>query len=184
MDTTGQVRLCGLHQMISAIEHGLWKRDIFQFAGDPEWMAPEVISQATTFNNRVDIYAIGITALELLHGQTPFDGWPPLKILLAKLHYDLPDMKQDIAPSKAFCRFVERCVAKNPMMRPSARALLDDPFIKTAKNSHYLEMHLMRGMTRQSDQAAFMKQTAATNDQTTTTSTRSTEVEERETAVV
>ena len=45
IDTSGEVRICGLHQMIYQLSEGTLKKSVFKFAGDPEWMAPEVISQ-------------------------------------------------------------------------------------------------------------------------------------------
>lgn len=145
LDSTGDVRLGGLHQMIETMTSGTLKRSVFKFVGDPEWMSPEVLSQATTFNEKIDIYSIGILALELYYGRTPFQGWPALKILLCKLHYEVPPIETDrLPPSKAFARFIERCLHKYPRLRPTALELLDDPFIKNGRNTQYLESHLVR----------------------------------------
>lgn len=144
LDFDGSVKVSGLHQMIKRASTGKLKRSVFKFVGDPEWLAPEVLSQATTFNDRVDIYSIGILAAELMYGKTPFDGWPALKILLCKLQYDCPAIPSTKFPSKTFKKFMERCLVKNPMNRPTALELLDDPFLKTARNSQYIVNHLIK----------------------------------------
>jgi serine/threonine protein kinase len=111
VDSSGQVKISGLHQLIQ-------NKTAFNFVGDHEWMAPEVLSQATTINNRVDIYSLGIMALELAYGKTPFEGWPPLKILLCKLQYDIPPVQVERPPiSVAFHDFLWLCLNKNPMER-------------------------------------------------------------------
>lgn len=46
--SNGTVLLGGLHQMIETMSRGQWRRNVFRFVGDPEWMAPEVISQVST----------------------------------------------------------------------------------------------------------------------------------------
>jgi serine/threonine protein kinase len=69
-----------MHQMIDCVTAGVRRKRVFKFAGDPEWMAPEVLAQATTFDEKVDIYSLGITALEMMYGKTPFEGWPALKV--------------------------------------------------------------------------------------------------------
>jgi hypothetical protein len=64
--------VAGIYQMIQLMHCGKLKRSVFKFVGDPEWMAPEVLSQvrqlaetvddgfiivqATTFTELVDIY--------------------------------------------------------------------------------------------------------------------------------
>lgn len=80
-------------------------------------MAPEVLSQATTTNERVDIYSFGMTAMELMYGKNPFEGWPALKILLCKMQYECPPPPSEKSVSRNFKRFYERCLVKNPMKR-------------------------------------------------------------------
>jgi serine/threonine protein kinase len=105
---------------------GKMQRSVYKFCGDPEWMAPEVLSQATTYNEKADIYSIGITAIEMLYGKTPFHQWPALKILLCKLYYQVPINPPPLAGgvpisiregSKQFTEFVERCLHRDPSLR-------------------------------------------------------------------
>ena len=152
LDNNGDVRLSGLHQLINQIQGAVRRNSVYQFAGYPEWMAPEVLSQATTYDQKVDIYSVGILALELMYGRTPYDQWPALKILLCKLHYEVPAIEYPVkTPSKAFNRFVERCLHKNPYERPTADELLDDAFVKQAKNKHYVELNLVKRASRKDD---------------------------------
>jgi hypothetical protein len=44
--------------------------------------APEVMAQKANFSEMIDIYSFGITALELGYNSTPYDEWPPLKVLI------------------------------------------------------------------------------------------------------
>jgi len=83
--------------------------------GTPLYLAPEIIA-GKPFDPRVDIYAFGCTAFEMLTGRPPYDG--TIKELLnAHMHAPLP-------PSDALCRehgvpealaaVVLRCMAKRP----------------------------------------------------------------------
>ncbi|CAM9258689.1 unnamed protein product, partial [Heterosigma akashiwo] len=49
--------------------------------GTPYWMAPELIS-GEAYDERVDVWSLGVTALEMAHGQPPFLGEPPLRAAL------------------------------------------------------------------------------------------------------
>lgn len=115
LDSDGSVKLCGLNQMLRRMANGKVQRSVYKFVGDPEWMAPEVLSQATTFNEKADIYSIGLTAIELMYGQTPYNNWPALKILLCKLHYQVPSTS--VQASKLFTNFIGRCLYRDPGLR-------------------------------------------------------------------
>ncbi|KAJ3112673.1 hypothetical protein HK098_007974, partial [Nowakowskiella sp. JEL0407] len=80
IDIRGNVRITGLRQLAFLAQNGEYQKTVFSLVGDNiEWAAPEVIAQNANYNEKADIYSIGITALELAFNQTPFDDWPPLK---------------------------------------------------------------------------------------------------------
>lgn len=54
--------------------------------GSPSWMAPEVVAAKGNktdggYDNRADVWAIGITAIELADGKAPFQDMHPTRAL-------------------------------------------------------------------------------------------------------
>lgn len=85
-------------------------------AGTPHYMAPEQITGAP-FDGRLDIYAVGITAYELLVGRPPFDS-DDLETLL-RMHLTEPpprpsEMRPDRPIPKPLEDVIMRCLAKSP----------------------------------------------------------------------
>ncbi|KAH9253032.1 hypothetical protein BASA81_009037 [Batrachochytrium salamandrivorans] len=147
IDQHGEVRITGLRQVAHFTRDGEYVQSIFSLVGDNiEWAAPEVITQKANYDEKADVYSLGITALELAFNKTPFDDWPPLKVLLCKLEYECPAIKSDKQMSKNFHRFVQACLVKDPRDRPSVMHLLEFPFIKQAKGTGFIESHVVRRM--------------------------------------
>ena len=95
--------------------------------GTPAYMAPEQATGDSNLDHRVDLYALGIVAYELLTGAIPFDG-PNAQAILTAHVLDAPaplaEKRPDVPPPLA--AIVDRCLAKQADERwSSAEEVLD-----------------------------------------------------------
>ena len=81
-------------------------------------MAPEQAAADPHLDHRVDIYALGVLAYELLTGRTPFSGRTPQETLAAHV-MQTPEPVSRLRPgiSPAFEALVMKCLAKRPADR-------------------------------------------------------------------
>jgi tRNA A-37 threonylcarbamoyl transferase component Bud32/tetratricopeptide (TPR) repeat protein len=86
--------------------------------GTPAYMAPEQASADPHMDGRVDIYAVGVMAYEMLTGATPFAGLNPQQTLAAHVtRPPVPVGQQREGLSPALEAAVMRCLAKRPADR-------------------------------------------------------------------
>ncbi len=95
--------------------------------GTPAYMAPEQLAGDAAADHRMDIYAVGLLAYELLNGGSPFAGTTPQRMLAAVLTQDprpLVEVRADVPQSLS--DLIMRCLSKEPDRRPeTARELLN-----------------------------------------------------------
>ncbi|XP_064484021.1 mitogen-activated protein kinase kinase kinase kinase 5-like isoform X2 [Ornithodoros turicata] len=102
------------------------------FIGTPYWMAPEVaaVERKGGYNQQCDIWAVGITSIELAELQPPMFDLHPMRalFLMAKSGFKPPQLKDKLKWSPNFHHFVKVALTKNPKKRPSAERLIMHPF--------------------------------------------------------
>jgi len=95
--------------------------------GTPAYMAPEQLAGDASADHRIDIYAVGLLAYELLNGRSPFAGTTPQRMLAAVLTQEpqpLIEAQPDVP--QALSDVVMRCLSKEPEQRPAtARELVN-----------------------------------------------------------
>ncbi|XP_076871664.1 mitogen-activated protein kinase kinase kinase kinase 3 isoform X5 [Brachyhypopomus gauderio] len=103
------------------------------FIGTPYWMAPEVaaVERKGGYNHLCDIWAVGITAIELAELQPPMFELHPMRalFLMTKSNFQPPKLKDKVKWTNNFHNFVKLSLTKNPKKRPSADRLLQHPFV-------------------------------------------------------
>ncbi|XP_055083177.1 mitogen-activated protein kinase kinase kinase kinase 3-like isoform X7 [Periophthalmus magnuspinnatus] len=103
------------------------------FIGTPYWMAPEVaaVERKGGYNQLCDIWAVGITAIELAELQPPMFDLHPMRalFLMTKSNFQPPKLKDKIKWTNNFHHFVKLALTKNPKKRPTAEKLLQHPFV-------------------------------------------------------
>ncbi|XP_076034008.1 MAP4K3-like protein hppy isoform X3 [Oratosquilla oratoria] len=103
------------------------------FIGTPYWMAPEVaaVERKGGYNQLCDIWAVGITAIELAELQPPMFDLHPMRalFLMSKSGFKPPTLKDKTKWTQNFHNFVKLSLTKNPKKRPTADRLLLHPFV-------------------------------------------------------
>jgi len=99
--------------------------------GTPYWMAPELI-RGQEYDQKVDIWSLGIMAMEMAEGEPPYMDFPPLRALFLITTKGIPPLKESDKWSREFADFVAQCLEKDAEKRPDATQLLKHPFLKTA----------------------------------------------------
>ena len=91
--------------------------------GTPHWMAPELLTDAGSYDNKVDVYAYGIVLWELLTGKLPYQGMAQTQIIGAVLMNNArPMIPVDCPPDVE--SLITESWARDPAERPTFTEIL------------------------------------------------------------
>ena len=100
--------------------------------GTFQYLAPEIF-QAQVYDAKVDVWALGMTLLELAQGFNPFQGEHFARVLYHLVDAPTsPTLQDPSAFSDSLVDFLAQCLTLNPAERPTAAELLKHPFLKKA----------------------------------------------------
>ena len=120
----GSVKLCDFGICKKYVENGMKK---FR-GGSPYWMAPEILKKEE-YNQNIDIWALGITCIELAEYEPPYSKYSPVEVLKKIIKNPPKGLNEPSNWSKEFNDFISRCLELDKNKRPFSDELLKHDFI-------------------------------------------------------
>ncbi|EAU77015.2 AGAP003202-PA [Anopheles gambiae str. PEST] len=109
------------------------------FVGTPYWMAPEVIlaMDEGQYDGKVDVWSLGITCIELAERKPPYFNMNAMSALYHIAQNDAPSLQAQ-EWSDMFRNFVDFCLKKSPIDRPTSTQLLKHTLVTRARSPNVL----------------------------------------------
>ena len=116
-----QVTDFGIAKALSASASEATLTSIGLVLGTPAYMAPEQAVADQTADHRVDLYALGVVAYEMLAGQPPFSGRTPQQVIAAHATEEpVPIERRRPTVPGPLAELIARLLAKRAADRPQS----------------------------------------------------------------
>lgn len=100
------------------------------FVGTPCWMAPEVLA-SQQYDEKADVWSYGITAMELLRGEAPYQRLHPLKVMKSIME-NKPPCLSSVECSDGLSLLVGACLRRDPNSRTTMKTFEKSKFFSKA----------------------------------------------------
>ena len=97
--------------------------------GTPYWMAPEVVKQRE-YGPKVDMWSLGIMAIEMIESEPPYLNEEPLKALFLITTNGTPTLKHPDRLSRDLKVFLSQCLTVTVENRATADEILRCDFLR------------------------------------------------------
>jgi serine/threonine-protein kinase OSR1/STK39 len=160
----GTVKIGDFGVAATLFENGRRRRARFTLTGTPCYMAPEILDGQTGYTEKVDVWSLGITAIELATGSAPYATMHEVEIVQRILKAPPPQLPRNGGFSSELRDFVRRCTNFDPRRRPSADDLLAHPFLQHAREPLWIVDSVLRRLPPLGDRFSQLHQNSACAD--------------------